>query len=964
MTTQADRPARHRPAPWIRTRLGAARTGALLTVLLALTTALLAAALPRALDRGADEALRDLLHRNGLGATSLIATATANGGPAQAAELDRIAGLLAGKVTDPYRPGPGGPVYGARAVRNRDLGNRELARPDGAAPKLDLMSLHDLAGHARLVDGRWPERATPADPDPGAGGPDGGEGGEIRVQVVLAKAAADTLGARTGTVLEAGLTRDRTALRAEVVGLYEPVDPDGPYWYAFPCAVRACLTQTDGKPPQLYWLTTAVGDTALSGELFAWGDSAPPEDFWRLPIDTGTLRADRLTEAERAVSSLLAGPQATGLATAAGHPELRITSQLPGLLRQSRDRQAAVAPLTVVGPAGVAGVAAVVLCLAAALAADRRTAELRLLRARGASLTGVLGRLLGEGAVTVLPAATAGTLLALWALPTPRWTAAVTAAALVAGTALLALPIRAAALLGRPRRKLPARRLVFELAVLAAAVAAVVAIRRRGVAPSGEGVDLLLVAAPLLCALAGAVLLGRLLPALTGALARRAARRPGAVGFIGLARAARGSDGRSGSPVLPTVALLLAVVTAGFGATVVDSVDGGRLRAARLAVGADAAVYADAPGTPLPEGFAEAAGRLPGVRLGTEVWTELDASVATSDSSLITGVAVVAVDPGAYARLAEQAGYGRPDADRLATTADPAAPLPALVSADLAARLDDRPQNLRLSTYGTVMLVMTGGIERTPALPGVTTRTVVVPRAALAPRLSGKVRPNRWLAVGDVDAARLRELLGAGAAATGAPAGTGGTATGGAGASAGAGTGAGTAALGPEAAGRGFQVRTAAPMAAELGHNPLQRSATRLFWAAVVAAAAFALLAVLLTLVRAAPERAALLARLRTMGLRPRQGLALLLTEALPQAVFAAAFGGLVAATAVPLLGPAVDLTVMVGAPVHTGLRSAGLPVLLQALGLAAVAAVAVLAEAAVSGRRQITTELRAGDNR
>lgn len=117
-------------------------------------------------------------------------------------------------------------------------------------------------------------------------------------------------------------------------------------------------------------------------------------------------------------------------------------------------------------------------------------------------------------------------------------------------------------------------------------------------------------------------------------------------------------------------------------------------------------------------------------------------------------------------------------------------------------------------------------------------------------------------------------------------------------------------------------------------------------------------------MVRAAPERAALLARLRTMGLRPRQGMALILTEALPQALAAALGGALVAAAAVALLGPAVDLSALVGSHAHTGVRPALWPVLAQALILAGLVAAAVLTEAAVTGRRQITTELRAGDQR
>lgn len=70
----------------------------------------------------------------------------------------------------------------------------------------------------------------------------------------------------------------------------------------------------------------------------------------------------------------------------------------------------------------------------------------------------------------------------------------------------------------------------------------------------------------------------------------------------------------------------------------------------------------------------------------------------------------------------------------------------------------------------------------------------------------------------------------------------------------------------------------------------------------------------------------------------------------------------MVAWLAVPLLGGAVDLSLMVGATVHGGLHPALLPVLWQALALAAVSAAVVLVETVLTGRRQINSELRAGD--
>lgn len=153
--------------------------------------------------------------------------------------------------------------------------------------------------------------------------------------------------------------------------------------------------------------------------------------------------------------------------------------------------------------------------------------------------------------------------------------------------------------------------------------------------------------------------------------------------------------------------------------------------------------------------------------------------------------------------------------------------------------------------------------------------------------------------------------------------------------------------------------------------SPLQSGAERVYAAAVAAGSGYAVLALLLALVRAAPERAALLARLRTMGLTRSQGRRLLVLEALPQALLAAAGGILTGWAAVRLLAPGIDLTSIAlatpgGAPptgtaaLHTDPASLFLPaltVLLLATGIAA-------GQAWWTGRRGSVRELRAGDSR
>ncbi len=129
-------------------------------------------------------------------------------------------------------------------------------------------------------------------------------------------------------------------------------------------------------------------------------------------------------------------------------------------------------------------------------------------------------------------------------------------------------------------------------------------------------------------------------------------------------------------------------------------------------------------------------------------------------------------------------------------------------------------------------------------------------------------------------------------------------------------------------------------------------------------------MALLLALVRAAPERVALLARLRTMGLTRRQGRGLLVVESLPLALAAAGGGVLAGWAAVALLGPGIDLT----ATALGGRSAAGVPgpvtpaadpwsLLLPAAAVVVLAVAASAAQAwAATGRT--TTELRAGDTR
>ncbi|MEV7773425.1 ABC transporter permease [Kitasatospora sp. NPDC086791] len=919
----------HRPARWVRTRLTASPSAALLMAALAFVTVFLAAAFPRVADRGADAALRDYVGHQGLNLTSVQVTTRTR--PADtAAELDSIQRTITERVGRELTLSPAGEAYGTKAQTEGKMFNPGYARlSDNTPPSMTVLYLHGLADRVTLTAGAWPGPAAPGGPLP----------------IVVSEKAAETIGIRLGDTVDndgPGPAPKRSSL---VAGFYRVNDPLDPFWDDLGCPARACLTlgaMGGGK-----WQTTGFVDGGSVAALARWGSGG--DNFWRLPVDPASLRADRLDRTRATLASYQTGSGATALVDATKRIDLHATSNLADLLTRADARYRAAMPLSAIGPAGVAGAAVVVLVLAAALNTDRRRAEIGLLRARGGSRGGVLLRLLGEGAATVLPAAVFGTALALVLLPTPRWGYAVLAALAATLLALLAFPARAALLWSRRRAPGGWRRVIGELAVLAVTVAAVAEVRRRGVGHSGAGVDPLLVAAPLLLAVTGGLLLARVEPVVVGRLAALTGRGRGLIGFLGLARASRDTSGRRRPSALPLLALLIAVTTAGFGATVLDTVDHVRTRAARITTGGDVGVAIPDFAT-LPESFTGAAGQLPGVRASTGVRVEPDARFIGADTEY-TAASLVVVEPTAYAEIARTLGVGEFDPAKLAgASGGPDTPVPALFSRDLAKRLAAGAPEVRLPGGSRLRTTVAGTLTATPALPDPGKPFVVVPAGPVGERLPELKRANKWFAVGDPDPEQVRAVLRDGGLTQ---------PTGLAKLIADEAVAAGKATHGLPP---GYTVHSSREAAAALADDPLQLAAGRLFRYAAAAGAGFALLAVLLTLFRAAPERTAVLARLRTMGLRPRQGLALIIAEALPQTLAAAVGGGLVAAAAVGLLGPAFDISTLVGAAVGDALTPALMPVLLPTAGLALLVCCGVVLETLVAGRRQIATELRAGE--
>ncbi|MFF7181544.1 FtsX-like permease family protein [Streptomyces sp. NPDC008121] len=912
-------------APWVRTRLRTAPGAACAFALLVLVTAFLAAALPRAVERYETEGLR---HDIGAAAPrdtvlditsappSLELSARARAAEMGPGPLARKRAALERLLPAPLRIDGTQSAHGVRTTKRVTGLDPWLPRPSGLPPEFVLTTMTDLDKRATLQAGRLPSRAEAA------------TGSEAAVTAATAKA----LRLKVGSVLHVPALFSPTPLAVTITGIVEPLRPQGSYWSVEPLLRTPAYTVKPNPSETLYYWQAALLLPPSAGPVLL-ASTGEPEPFWRFAPSAGHLHAQDEPRLSGAIASLSGGPDLVRVRGAIG-PTGAVTTHLDDVVDSYRSMRDAIAPVVTVAMFGIAAVATAVIVMTSGLVTARRRAELGLLRSRGASLTGIGGRLLGETSVLALPAAGLGLLSATLALPVARPLPSLAAAGAVALLACLALPLRAVFAHRRPlthggREDLvdarPSRgRTVAELTLLVLAVAAVAALRRRGTDDAG---DHLVSAAPVLVALIAALVLVRLHPLPLRWAARPARRLRGAVGFLSLARAGRSSA----TGALPLLALLVALTTAAFGGSVLAGVADARDRAALLETGADARVAGPVEAAPVPAGLARKVRGVPGVRDVAPVQVEYGVALPAGSgrSALRTlSTTMVGVEPGSYTRLARQTGFGPFPADLLRSTGtggstDAARVLPAIASPGVAERLGARPQDL-FTVAGRFKVRIVAVRAITPALTGAD--FLLVNAADLTRRAD-----TALLVTGaSLDGAALRAVV---AAET-----------------------------------DGFTTRLQTEHRAAYVDSPMQSGAEQIYLAAIGAGAGYA---VLLSLLQSSPERAALLARLRTMGLTRRQGRRLLGLEALPQALLAAVGGILVGWATILLLAPGVDLVrlALAATPGLVTLDSAPLradpwSLALPAAGVVLLAGAAATVQAWWSARRGSIKELRAGDAR
>ncbi|MEU1836905.1 FtsX-like permease family protein [Micromonospora chersina] len=575
--------------------------------------------------RAVESGQRALLAGAPLEERSLLVTGSTGKDAAELAARDR-------KIRDGFTRGLGGApvaVYGARYGSGRELTGDLGPRPRDDDPVFaNLAALDDLPAHAELTAGAW------------------SVAGSSPLQVTLPEKVAGALGMAVGDrvpLLDRSTDRPGAVV---LVGTWRPRDPAAAYWRLAPGIGTGSAAASD----------TSYGPFVLDPADFAVTFPGSVSAWWVVQPDLATVAGQgRLLDVRDALPAAVAGvPDEAGLGDSA-----QVVTSMDRLLGR-------VAEADLVGRSSLATPVLLILVLggyalvlvAALLHEDRRN-QTALLRARGAARRQLAGLATREATLVVLPAAVLGPLAAGAALSrsggstgegglTPLWLAAsVTAAGCL--VAMVAPTLRSAgtyvadmAARSRPTRAASVQRASVDLLLVGFAVLAWTQLRQYSSPVSGAagrlGVDPLLVAAPTLGVLAGAVVALRLLPPATRFAERFVDRRPWTATILGMWQAGRRPHAG------PVLLLALAVGGSTLAWSLVATGERSQVDQADHAVGADLRLT-EGNGV-APTGRAGEIAALPGVRAALPGWrdeirmgrADLPATVVSLDAAGAAGV--------------------------------------------------------------------------------------------------------------------------------------------------------------------------------------------------------------------------------------------------------------------------------------------------------------------------------------
>jgi putative ABC transport system permease protein len=837
------------------------------------------------------------------------------------------------------RLAPGSADWAALDTQAIDL--TPTPKSTGGIPvKLEIAYRQPLRQYMRLVAGSFPQSPVPA---PASESLPGSQPFYPVMQVLVSEQTASRFDLKVGSRLTlpgpSDLLIGRSATVTIVVsGIVTAIDLNSAFWQSDPAAAipstQSPAGASLGMPGSVYW---------VGGLLAVQGESAAVQDdfgyagiiaSWFFPLSLNDInggQAQPLYDTLNALSSR-ALPLSGDVASAS--TQLTASSGLPTKLAPflSAAQSADVLLWLLYVSLTVAGL--VVLLLAGRMVVLRRSVELAVIRARGASLRWLGGSIGGEAALACVPAAVIAVALGILAVPaagglqpvgaTGAWWSVVAVLVVAVGGPTLMVGWR----YRPPRRRAPERRQrarvrpVAEVTLILAAVAGLLVFRQQGLQP-GSGVNLYTSAAPVLIAVPAVIVVFRLYPVVLRWLLRAATRTSGAPAFLGLARAARTAL----TPALPAFALVLTLSIAAFGGMVRDAVANGEVAASWQTTGADATITPlfSTYGFTIPAATADAIARVPGVTHAAQVWQ------ATWSLSNNTEVIGLAVDPAAYAALvAATQGYPAMPVNSLATPAKPGAPQPVLASPSAAAELGTGTVTLTTgAAVHPISVRVAGTLSGTPALPSTSTQVaspafVIMPLSAVKSSATPPlpVLANEMLLSGSgIDRAKLAAVVQQGTS--------------------------------------NDIITYRSDVLAGLSNAPLQHGAVTVITLSIIAAAALGLAVMLLELALGAAERDATLARLATMGLADGQRARVVALELLPAVIAAAVAAWACALVLPPVVRPVIDLSVFTGSSAAVPLAPDVATVALPLAGLLVLAAMSLGIEIRAGRRRGAGSALR-----
>lgn len=654
---------------------------------------------------------------------------------------------------------------------------------------------------------------------------------------------------------------DQQPVAVEIVGLFDVIDPNAPFWFGDPTVDRPNLEFTPDLSIKSVYAQAIVAREAYPAVLAA---TRP----FRLLYEHRYLLDENRIDGGRVPALRAATNEIDARYAGAGPLERKVTLGLGPVLDRFRSASSQAKTLLAVAALGLLACALANLGLLGALTYDRRRTETTISRVRGASPLQSLGVQAAEAALIAVPAGALGWAVAVLAIPgrsssLSGWFAA----AVVVGTIVLLV----ASIAGVARRPLgsltpaevsperpPRRRLAVEAAVVVAALLGVYLLRRRGLEASGFGAsgqfDPFLAAVPVLLGLSCGIAVLRLHPYPLRAAARLAQKTRGLALHFGLSRAARQQD----TTAVPVLVLVVALSIAAFSAALAATMRGGQDATGWRAVGADVRIDAKEDGS-LPQSLVS---RLAAAGSVAPAYVQ-DAGISTGSEAIL-----LALDPAAYRSVVA----GTPAAVDLRSALGKPSPIPTLVSTVVSARWPT-PGSFQLSLPGqAVSFVTVGDLARLPGIPSGTPFAVVSLKALRA--AAGTLPVNR-LYVSHVGEAQVEQAV---------------------------------RELAP-----GAKLTTRAAVARSLRTSPLVNGVLRGFDWAVVVASLYAAVAIALLVLIAARSRARDLALVRTMGGGGRDVVVVSLVELGPLVVLGLGLGLLLGIAIPYLIEPGLDLAFFTG---------------------------------------------------